>query len=147
MFSNLSDGFCSSSTSVTVVLRKVSVLYVQPCPHGTRWLLLSSCGTPLEEEEEKQLESDRLKFGLRVDWLTLLSLQRYGGVAPVKMLTIMWKASSTCGKQIQMYKTFWYLPKPPMEDRIWSKFIAAALFQRMRIKMKNEEEEEEGGWL
>lgn len=42
----------------------------------------------------------------------------------MKMLTIMWKARRICGKQIHMYKIFWYFPKPPTVERIWSKFIS-----------------------
>lgn len=121
---------CTSAsyrTSVTVVLWKVSLLYTHPWPHGTRSVRLPCSRT----SEEKQDESERLKFRLSVpgeeDWFPAaeleLSRQRCGGVAPVKMLTIMWKASSTWGKQIHMYKIFWYLPKPPIAERIWSKFI------------------------
>lgn len=127
---------CTSAsyrTSVTVVLWKVSLLYTHPAPHGTRSVRFPCSGTP----EEKHEESERLKFRLNVpgkeEWFPVaeleLSRQWCGGVAPVKILTIIWKASRTWGKHIHTYKIFWYLPNPPMAERIWSKFILGDIVQ------------------
>lgn len=130
-FSSLIKQMCTSTasycTSVTVVLWKVSLLYTHPWRHGTRSVRLLSS----KSSDEKQEESERLKFRLSVprkwDWFPAteieLSRQWWGGVDPVKMLTIIWKARRIWGKQIHMYKIFWYLPKPPTAERIWSKFI------------------------
>lgn len=47
-----------------------------------------------------------------------------GGVAPVKTLAIMWNARKICGRHIHTYRSFWYLPKPPIVASTWSKFIS-----------------------
>lgn len=122
-----------SLTSVTVVLWKISLLYTQ-CSHGARAVLFSCSRTSVEKQDGSACESTRrLMFRFRdtgeedtlPDSELELSRQWWGGVAPVKMITTMWKARRIWGRQIHTYKIFWYFPNPPIAARIWSKFISA----------------------
>lgn len=57
-----------------------------------------------------------------------------GGTAPVKTETSMWNARKICGTQIHTYTIFWNFPKPPIRQRISSKFIPL-LFVDAHFKM------------
>lgn len=58
---------------------------------------------------------------------------RWGGTAPVKMETSMWNARKIWGRQIHMYKIFWNFPKPPIRQRISSKFISEDAWRCLRL--------------
>lgn len=114
-------------TSVTVVLWKISWLYTHPVSQLERALSFFPETTVHESacpgrREMLRFTVERLAT-VRDQSSILEPRQWWGGVAPVKTLAIMWNARKICGRHIHTYKSFWYLPKPPIVASSWSKFI------------------------
>lgn len=125
-----------------MVLWKVSVLYSQPpwqlplgCPLSRVIAPLWFKGTMQDTSGWPSGEVRRLKFeeaGAPI--VGHVERHKWGGTAPVKTETSMWNARKIWGRQIHTYKIFWNFPKPPIRQRISSKFISLALC-RWTLKM------------